>query len=141
MKRLLIFMSVLGFLWACSGPKNIENTEKAEPEDVNLNTKDSVSYVMETFDAKFEKWYNLHKNPASFQKQEFYEKWNRKYVSEWNKKSQLKENSDFFVPIVGYDRKKDYGFAMNHQLFYYFQYVEKVLKIEILPEGPNVVSE
>lgn len=140
MKRVLIFLSVLGIVWACSGPKTIDNT-KAEPEDLNKNTKDSVSYVMETFDAKFEKWYNLHKNPALFQKQEFYEKWNRKYVSEWNRKSQLKENSDFFVPIVGYDRKKDYGFAMNHQLFYYFQYVEKVLKIEIIPEGPNVVSE
>jgi len=141
MKRLLIFLSVFGIIWACSGPKTLDNTEKAEPEDLNKNTKDSVSYVMETFDAKFEKWYNLHKSPALFRKQEFYEKWNRKYVSEWNKKSQLKENSDFFVPIVGYDRKKDYGFAMNHQLFYYFQYVENVLNIEIMPEGPNVVSE
>lgn len=141
MKRLLIFLSVLSFFWACSGPKTAVNSEKAEPEAVKENTKDSVSYVMETFDAKFEKWYNLHKSPSLYQKQEFYEKWNRKYVNEWNKKSQLKENSDFFVPIVGYDRKKDYGFAMNHQLFYYFQYVENVLKIKILSEGPNVVNE
>ena len=141
MKRLLIFLSVLGILWACSGPKKVADTEKAEPDAETKNVKDSVSYVMETFDAKFEKWYNLHKSPSMFRPQEFYEKWNRKYVSEWNKKSELKENSDFFVPIVGYDRKKDYGFAMNHQLFYYFQYVENVLKIKILTEGPNVVSE
>lgn len=141
MKQLLIFMTVLSLIWACSGPKAAVDAEEAEPDAVNKNTKDSVSYVMETFDSKFEAWYNMHKSPSLYRSQEFYEKWNRKYVSEWNKKSMQKENSDFFVPIVGYDRKKDYGFAMNHQLFYYFQYVEYVLNIKILSDGPNVVSE
>lgn len=141
MKKLLILLSLAGFFWACTGPKKTAVDTGATEEALNENTKDSVSYVMETFDAKFEKWYNLHKSPSSFQKQEFYEKWNRKYVSEWNKKSMQKENSDFFVPILGYDRKKDYGFAMNHQLFYYFQYVENVLKIKILSDGPNLVNE
>lgn len=141
MKQLLIFLTVLSLIWACSGPKALVDTEIAEPDAVNKNIKDSVSYVMETFDSKFEAWYNMHKSPSLYRSQEFYEKWNRKYVSEWNKKSMQKENSDFFVPILGYDRKKDYGFAMNHQLFYYFQYVEYVLNIKILSDGPNVVSE
>lgn len=141
MKQFLILITVIGFFWACSGPKAVVDAEKAEPETKKKNEKDSVSYVMETFDSKFEKWYNLHKSPSEFRTQEFYEKWNIKYVNEWNRKSTEKENSDFFVPILGYDRKKDYGFPINHQLFYYFQYVEKVLKIQILSNGPNVVSE
>lgn len=141
MKKLLVFLLVIGFFWACSGPKALVDAENPEPDALKNNTKDSVSYVMETFDSKFESWYNMHKSPSLFRSQEFYEKWNRKYVSEWNQKSLQKENSDFFVPIVGYDRKKDYGFPMNHQLFYYFQYVENVLNIKILSNGPNVVSD
>lgn len=141
MKQLLILLTVICFFWACSGPKTAVVAEKAELKTERKNEKDSVSYVMETFDSKFEKWYNLHKSPSEFQTQEFYEKWNIKYVTEWNRKSTQKENSDFFVPILGYDRKKDYGFPINHQLFYYFQYVENVLKIQILSNSPKVVSD
>jgi len=33
----------------------------------------------------------------------------------------------------------DYGIEINHELFYYFQYVEQVLKIQIMPGGPRAV--
>ena len=48
--------------------------------------------------------------------------------------------SSFFEPIIGYDPTVDYGFELNHKLFYYFQYVENVLKIQIMPGGPKVLT-
>jgi hypothetical protein len=137
MKQLFILLAVIGIFWACSGPKAVVETEKEELK----NTNDSVSYAIETYDSKFKTWYDLQRKQTTNQSQKYYEDWNRKYVKEWNRISNQKEKSDFFVPITGYDRKKDYGFQINHQLFYYFQYVENVLKIQILPNGPKVVKD
>ena len=139
MKQFFIFLTIILFIWACSGPKAVVETEKEEPE-TNIEM-DSVSYVMETYDAKFKEWYDVQKSQDTKQSQKYYEKWNKKYVKEWNQKSTQKEHGDFFVPISGYSRSKDLGFEINHQLFYYFQYVENVLKIQILPDGPKDVTE
>jgi hypothetical protein len=135
MKLFFILLTIILFIWACSAPKAVVESEKELPQ----TAPDSVSYAMETFDAKFITWYDLHKSPETNRSKEYYEKWNRKYVKEWNHLSTQKDKNDFFVPIVGYDNTKDYGFQINHQLFYYFQYVENVLKIQILPNGPKVV--
>jgi len=139
MKQIFILLTIILFIWACSGPKAAVEAEKDEPEtDIEM---DSVSYVMETYDAKFKAWYDLQKSQDTKQSQKYYEKWNKKYVKEWNQKSTQKEHSDFFVPISGYNRTKDLGFEINHQLFYYFQYVENVLKIQILSDGPKDFTE
>lgn len=135
MKRLLILLTIILFIWACSTQKGIVKVEKTEP----VAEFDSVEYGVETFDAKFETWYELHKSPATYRSQSYYENWNKQYVSAWNYKSTNINKSTFFEPIVGYDPTEDYGFDVNHKLFYYFQYVENVLKIEIMPEGPKVV--
>ena len=42
----------------------------------------------------------------------------------------------FFQTIIGYEPNVDYGFKLNHKLFYYFQYVEHKLRIPILSNGP-----
>jgi hypothetical protein len=111
----------------------VVKTEKAETETV----VDSVSYAMETYDAKFKTWYDLQKKQDIKQSQKYYEKWNKKYVKEWNRLATQNDKNNFFVPIVGYNRTKDLGFDINHQLFYYFQYVENVLRMQILPDGPK----
>jgi hypothetical protein len=137
MKHFFILFTIMLFIWACSGPKTVVEAEKKE---VPETAPDNVSYAMETNDDKFKTWYDLHKNPETNRSQNYYESWNKKYVKEWNRLSSQKDKNDFFVPIVGYNRTKDLGFEINHQLFYYFQYVENVLKIQILPGGPKVVQ-
>ena len=74
-----------------------------------------------------------------FKSQAYYENWNRQYVSAWNFNATQASKSNFFEPIVGYEPDVDYGLEINHKLFYYFQYVENVLKIEILPTAPKAV--
>jgi len=135
MKQLFILLAVLLLIWACSAPKGVVKVEKSEPKA----ELDSFEYALETFDAKFESWYAMHKSPAMYRSQEFYKNWNMQYVQAWNYKATQMGKSSFFEPIVGYNSNEDYGFEINHELFYYFQYVENVLKIEIMPGGPKVV--
>ncbi len=137
MKRFIILLSVLLFiLFACRVQKQAVNIENRISE---TDSQDSVEYVLETFDTKFESWYALHNSPAQYRSQQYYESWNQRYVSAWNYNAGDPRKNWFFEHIVGYDPTIDYGFELNHKLFYYFLYVENVLKIEIMTGGPQAV--
>lgn len=135
MRKIFIFLAIIFTFWACSAPKETVKVEKYQP----VNEVDSVEYDIEMFDSKFESWYAIHKSPSTYRSLRYYETWNKKYVKAWNHKSLEMGKGSFFSPIVGYHSNEDYGFALNHKLFYYFQYVENVLKIQIMTGGPNDV--
>jgi len=131
MKQIIFLFGILLFFAACTSQKGIVKVNRIEEEVV----QDSLEYELETFDVKFESWYQMYKSPATYRSQQYYENWNQRYVSEWNYNSTNPQKSSFFEPIVGYDPHVDYGFELNHELFYYFQYVEHVLKIQIISGG------
>ena len=134
MKQFILLTGVLLFIMACSTPKGVVQIEPTdEPEAV----EDSLQYELIVFDAKFETWYAFHNNPSQYRSQRYYENWNRQYVNAWNYNSTQPGKRSFFEPIVGWEPTIDYGFELNHKLFYYFLYVERVLKIEIMPGGPR----
>jgi len=136
MKRAGFWIILLTILVACTSQKGLVNIKKAAEAE---EAQDSVEYELITFDLKFETWYQIHDSPATYRLQEYYESWNHRYVSEWNHKAMTLSRNTFFEPIVGYEPTVDYGFELNHKLFYYFQYVEKVLKIPVLDGGGPVV--
>ncbi|SHF78198.1 hypothetical protein SAMN05444274_10922 [Mariniphaga anaerophila] len=143
MKQLLFITGVLLFVWACSTQKGVVKIEENKDDIIDVQDsveQDSLQYELETFDAKFKTWYALHDNPSQYRSQEYYENWNRQYVVAWNSKSTQPGKSSFFEPIVGYEPNIDYGFELNHKLFYYFQYVERVLKIKIMPGSPQGIA-
>jgi hypothetical protein len=136
MKRIILFTTILLVLWACKTQRGVIKFTETK-HDLTAQS-DSIEYELETFDSRFESWYMMQKSPSQFRSQSYYETWNRQYVSEWNFKATTGRNS-FFEPIIGYEPSVDYGFELNHKLFMYFMYVERVLKIQILPNGPNIV--
>lgn len=131
----ILIFSLLALLFSCSAPRG---TIKVKTHAETTAEADSIEYDLETFDIKFESWYKTQNSPANHRAQSYYENWNRQYVSAWNAKSMTSGNS-FFEPIIGYYPGTDYGFELNHELFYYFQYVENVLKIKIMSVSPRVV--
>ena len=135
MRRLILILGIGIFIYACSSKQKVVQVNK---NDEGIAVEDSVEYGLETFDAKFEAWYQRYNSPALYRSQNYYENWNRQYVNAWNEKS-ITSPSKFFEPIVGYNSNEDYGFELNHKLFYYFQYVENVLKIKIMDGGPRAV--
>lgn len=132
-KKILVLL-IMVFVLACASKKEVIKTH---PPELEITAADSVEYDLETFDTRFETWYEFQKNPSQYRQQSYYEIWNRQYVSAWNAKS-ISYKSGFFEPIIGYDPTVDYGFEINHELFYYFMYVERVLKIKIMSGGPRV---
>lgn len=96
---------------------------------------DSTQYELIVFDTGFESWYLLKNSPAMARNIEYYRNWNRQYVTEWNLKSRTVRYARFFGEPINYDMWEEYPFEIEHKLFYYFQYVEKELKIPILPSG------
>lgn len=144
MKKIFPVLVVFLIGWACSTQKKAtevkpRTVEVAGQDSVASNSKDSVEYSIETFDPKFESWYEMHKNETAYHSEQYYEQWNRQYVSAWNANATDPRKSAFFEPIVGYNPNVDYGLELNHKLFYYFQYVENVLKIKIMPVSPRAV--
>lgn len=136
MKRIMFWLGIILLVAACSAQKGLITVKSNNGESL---AEDSLEYDLETFDGRFETWYQMHKNPSMYRSQEYYENWNHQYVSAWNYNAMSGRRNSFFEPIVGYEFSVDYGFDFNHELFYYFQYVEHVLKIQILPGGPRSV--
>lgn len=136
MKQIIFLIGGLFIIAACSTQKGVVKVKVSVDENAIV---DSVEYEMETFDSKFESWYRMYKSPAMYRSQSYYESWNKQYVTAWNINSMNPRKSSFFEPIIGYEPTVDYGFDLNHELFYYFQYVENVLKIQIMPGGSKAV--
>ncbi len=133
MKQIIFGIVVLFTIAACSTQKSAIKVEPSVNEGV---VEDSVEYGLETFDPKFETWYSMHDSPALYHSQSYYESWNMQYVSAWNSRAMSGNRNSFFENVIEYTPSIDYGFELNHELFYYFQYVEKVLKIRIIQDGP-----
>ena len=136
MKQIIFWLAIIFFIAACSTQKGVVKVKSNDKESV---VEDSLEYNLETFDVKFETWYQLHNSPALYRSQQYYENWNRQYVSAWNYNAMGGRKNSFFEPIIGYEYNVDYGFDLNHELFYYFQYVERILKIQIMQGGPRAV--
>lgn len=134
MKRVIFFFGLVVFIYACSSQKNAVQVNKSE---VEVTAEDSTEYDVETFDGKFESWYEFYKTPSTYRSQQYYETWNRQYVSAWNARCASPSRRWNFEPVVGYNPSEDYGFELNHELFHYFMYVENVLKIPIMSNGPR----
>jgi hypothetical protein len=134
MKQVIFWLGIILFIIACSAQKGVVKVKSNNVESIVV---DSLEYGLETFDGRFETWYQLHKSPAMYHSQQYYENWNHQYVSAWNYNAMGGRRNSFFEPIIGYEYNIDYGFELNHELFHYFQYVEKVLKIEIMPGSPK----
>lgn len=137
MKKIMLWIGFILVVAACSTNRNVVEIKN---KTIDAATEDSLEYQLETFDQKFESWYLFHNSPSQYRSQSYYEGWNRQYVTAWNANATNSRKSSFFEPIVGYEPTVDYGFELNHKLFSYFQYVENVLKIQIMSGGPHAAQ-
>jgi len=134
MKPVFFLLLLVVMVVACSTPKGTSKMNDVAEEQTAVDT---TEYEVETFNRRFDQWYQKYQDPAKYKSQAYYESWNEQYVAAWNAKCARGGKDWHFDPVVGYKPNEDYGFEMNHKLFYYFMYVENVLKIQILPGGPK----
>ena len=132
MKFYIYFLAVSAFFASCSGTRKLAGVDIKNKED---KASDTVEYELIIFDTGFDTWYVSHSKPTWYHSQDYYETWNKQYVTFWNSKAMSPNLYKFFDTVIDYNPGIDYGLELNHKLFYYFQYVEKALKIDILPPG------
>lgn len=137
MKKIFSYMLFLAVIISCSVPRKTANVTITGEEE---QKSDSISYELVILDPGFESWFVSHARPVWYHSQSYLETWNLQYVSAWNSKTTSGRNNRFFETFIDYRPNVDYGLELNHRLFYYFQYVEKKLKIPILPSGMSPQS-
>ena len=143
MKKFIFWIGILLLVTSCTMHKQVVKTEPSaaktiaekKAQTVAIEQNDTAKYEVNILDPHFQSWYATHNIQSQYRPLSYYEFWNRRYVEAWNIKAMNPIRYPFFQVIVGYDPTADYGFELNHKLFYYFMYVEHELKIPILSGG------
>lgn len=131
MKNILFIAFILVLAVACTGKKELTIEEKQN------ELEDSISYELIVLDPGFDSWYAIHGVPAKYRSQSYYEGWNQRYVNAWNYQRMGYRYAQLIEGNIDYQPNTDYGFELNHKLFYYFMYVENELEIQLIPDGPK----
>ena len=127
MKNFLLIFIFGIFIYSCGNQqKTISSTTKNIPEGAVLIANDSLEYEIIIIDPGFETFLNSIAKPANLYSQNYYETYNKLYVTEWNIRSRnpLKYNSSIYENEINYDFNTDYGLDVNYKLFNYFKFVE-----------------
>lgn len=90
---------------------------------------DSIKYELIVLDPGFDSWYLQKPTPELDRSKEYFKYWNNQYVQEWNNNPGINRH---FGTSINYDFSEDYPLEIEHKLYYYFRYVEEILKIPIL---------
>lgn len=132
--RALIVFAVFALIVSCNSAQRL-------PETPEVSTaQDSTQYEMIVMEPGFEVWFAANSKPGWYHSQDYYENWNRQYTHAWNAKVNSFPYGHLLNNPINYEDDIDYGLEINHKLFYYFQYVERVLRIPVLREGPGYVT-
>jgi hypothetical protein len=132
MRYLAIAAVLFLFIFACTNKRELVIQEhEADTQE------DSVTYELIVLDPGFESWFLIHATPAKNHTQSYYEGWNQRYVNAWNYQHVGYRYAQVIEGNIDYYPDIDYGFELNHKLFYYFMYVENELGIQLIPDGPK----
>ncbi len=132
MKNIVLLIALSAIIIACKGPGQISQISLLN--DV-AEVADTVEYELIIIDPGFDSWFISHAKPVWFYSQSYLESWNRQYVTAWNSKTMSGRQNRFFETYIDYLPHIDYGLELNYKLFYYFQYVERKLRVPVLPQG------
>ncbi len=131
--RLIFVFAAFALILSCSSIKKITEVPAKN------SASDSAEYEMIVMDPGFEIWFITNSKPDWYHLQEYYEQWNRQYAHAWNARINSFPHGHLLNSPINYEDNIDYGLEINHKLFYYFQYVERVLQIPIMSDGPGYV--
>lgn len=119
----LLMLFVFALIAACKvqNPVSKVTTPEIAPEDSD--------FELIVLEPGFDSWYMQKLAPEFDRSIEYFRYWNNQYVLEWNNSSAI---SRHFGTPINFDPNENYPREIEHKLYYYFQYVEDVLRIPIL---------
>lgn len=131
--RLILIILLIG--WAVISCTNIQKVtaDKANSQELAVETNDSVVYELIVFDPKFESFLASQPYPKWYYSNEYYRNWNHRYCIEWNiRHSDPLRYGTFYETDIPYDSFVDYGIDFNFKLYQYFQFIDKEYGIVLI---------
>lgn len=130
-KQLFILFS-LGFLiYACgTSPIKKESTAKEEPVVI---ANDSLEYEIIIIDPGFNYYLNAIAQPKGFYSQNYLERRNIIWVTNWNIRAQepTRFGTTIYENVIDYQTGIDYGYEVNYKLFNYFLFAQRKYNIDL----------
>lgn len=131
MKKIVFFLIIALIIGACASQQGISDSETVN-KNIEIELNDSTEYLLITFDFAFDTWFLRYKNSGDHHSLDYYKTWNQRYVDDWNIRVNSDFNHHYFKSSLFISPEEIDNLEIQHELFYYFQYVEYVLHIKIL---------
>ncbi len=128
--HILLAILFLSIFTACAGgPGSIRSDMPASPNLVNEQNGEE-EYELIIIDPGFATWFVSHARPINYYAPAYYESWNQQYVTAWNEKvgqAGFYGAANYpFENRIQYNANEDYGVELNHELFWYFRYIQSL---------------
>lgn len=118
-----IFAMLLAFASCDSSRKMIDSSESVSENDTVRIANDSLEYEILIIEPGFYGWLATQR-PRGYYEQDFLERKNQQFVSEWNRRVQNWQQYDgrLYELEINYQFNIDYGYEVNYLLYNYFLY-------------------
>lgn len=128
MKALIYIGIIFSVLTGCArGPATVD-----KPGSPNLVSQQGSEdeYELTIIDPGFRTWFATYARPISYHSPAYYAQQNANYVKQWNilvdQQGRYRNVNYPFENRIDYDPRVDYGVELNHELYWYFRYVEQL---------------
>lgn len=121
-------MLVAFSLTACAGgPRSVD---KPGSPNVLTQSGDEDEYDLTIIDSGFQTWFASYGKPIHYHSPQYYAQQNWNYVQQWNRLADQgagRRGMDYpFENRIDYQPNVDYGVELNHELYWYFRYIESI---------------
>lgn len=127
-KQAFFFFLSITILTACAGGGRANIDKPASPNLVNQDISEEEEYELIIIDPGFQTWFVTNAQPIGFYSPSYYQNWNERYVIAWNEKVNQQPYYNHpnypFENRIDYNSTTNYPVELNHQLYWYFRYVQ-----------------
>jgi hypothetical protein len=118
---------MIGLAGCAGGPRSVD---RPSSPNVMTQSEDGEEYELTIIDPGFQRWFATYGRPINYHSPQFYAQQNLQYVSQWNRladQAGVRGGHDYpFENRIDYRHDVDYGVKLNHELYWYFRYIESL---------------
>lgn len=131
MKKYYLIAIILFFVVACGTKKATTFDKSTSKNDTIRIANDALEYEVLIIDAGFNSWLASYAKPRNFYTQNYMEKRNRTWISQWNQNVISGPRRDLFEMTINYDNNTDYGYEVNYLIYNYLTYFQLTNNIQL----------
>ena len=143
--KILVYIGLLFFAAMSCSPGGIAKVDKPGSPNLISDKGDGEEYELIIIDPGYQRWYTTYGKPINYYSPAHYKQWNSRYVTQWNAlvgRQGVRNSLDYpFENRIDYDAHIDYGLQLEHELYWYFRYIEHLYgnRYDFGVRGRNVI--